>query len=122
ASYVQTLPPAITATVCPLGSGTPEALIALFERELHAQWLAAGADWVVGFATDPTPNNFPRLPVREGESHIVWLSGFANAAAQRRHAEHLAEMPQWAAWCGRLAGVPQTVRLAPTLRSAIAPD
>ena len=111
----------VTAVVCPLGSGVPDALVARFERDVQSRWLAVGADWVVGFVTEPMPNNFPRLPVRAGESVIVWLSGFADAKAQRRHTEQLAEWPDWAAWCTYLAAPPQTVRLAPTLRSMIAP-
>jgi hypothetical protein len=111
----------VTAVVCPLSADAPDALVALFERDLRSQWLAAGADWVVGFVTDPTPNNFPRLPVRTGESVIVWLSGFADAAAQHRHARQMADMPLWVDWCKPLAALPQTVRLAPTARSAIAP-
>jgi len=111
----------VTATICPLGAGAPDALVSQFDRLVRPQWLAAGADWLVGFVTDTAPNNYPRLPVREGESAIVWLSGFADEAAQRRHAEQLAAQPEWAAWRIHLAAAPQTLRLAPTARSAIAP-
>jgi hypothetical protein len=111
----------VTATICSLGAGAPDELVAQFERELRPRWQAAGAAWVVGFVTETRPNHYPRLPVREGESVIVWLSGFADEAAQRRHAEQLAALPEWAAWCAHLADAPQTLRLAPTARSAIAP-
>jgi hypothetical protein len=111
----------VTATICPLGAGAPDALVSQFERLVRPQWLAAGADWLVGLVTDTAPNNYPRLPVREGESAIVWLSGFADEAAQRRHTEQLAALPEWAAWRTHLAAAPQTLQLAPTARSAIAP-
>lgn len=111
----------VTATVCALGSSTPGKLVPEFVRDLQSQWLSAGADWVTGFVTEPAPNNYPRLPVREGESVIVWLSGFADAVAQRQHAAQLAVLPAWARWCTGLDAAPQTLRLAPTLRSAIAP-
>ncbi len=110
----------VTATVCPLGTGTPEALATVFNHDLRLRWLAVGADWVVGLITEPTPNNFPRLPVREGESHVVWFSGFVDAAAQRRHTEQLAEEPAWTAWCALLAAAPQTLRLEPTQQSQMA--
>lgn len=89
----------VTATVLPLEpAGNVD----------RARWLAAGADWVIELVTDPTPNNFPPLPVRAGEPVRVWLAGFADEAAQRRHA--------------RLVGAPApTLRLAPTARSAIRP-
>ena len=111
----------VTVTICPLR--TPAAdLPDLFERSVQPDWLAAGAQWVIGFVTDATPNNYPRLPVREGESVIVWLSGFADAAAQPLHAQRIATSPTWAAWRGQLAAEPQTLRLSPTARSAIAPE
>lgn len=109
----------VTATVCQVGRGGPDAPVAAFERGVRAPWLAAGSDWVVGLVTDAAPNNFPRLPVREGESVIVWLSGFADAAAQQRHAGQLAKASAWTDWCTQLAGAPQTLRLTPTARSRI---
>ena len=112
----------VTATICPLATAAPGPLVALFERTVQPQWVAAGAQWVVGFVTESAPNNFPRLPVREGESVIVWLSGFVDAAAQQRHAERIVASPEWAAWCEQLVAAPQTLRLAPTARSAIAPE
>ena len=111
----------VTATICAVGDAAPTERVAQFERSVRAHWLAAGAAWVVGFVTETCPNNYPRLPVREGESVIVWLSGFADEAAQRQHAEHLATAPGWAAWCASLSVAPQTLRLAPAPRSAIAP-
>lgn len=111
----------VTATICPLRVPAAE-LVERFEHGLRETWLAAGASWVVGFVTEATPNNFPRLPVREGESVIVWLTGFADTASQQRHAALLAASPGWAAWRAGLAGEVQTLRLAPTPRSAIAPE
>jgi hypothetical protein len=111
----------VTATICPLGASGPELLVAQFERSLSSPSRAAGAQWAVGFVTETRANNFPRLPVREGEAVIVWLTGFADEPAQRRHAAWLAGAPEWAAWCAHLAAAPQTLRLAPTARSAIGP-
>jgi len=111
----------VTVTICTLGDAAPAECIAQFKHGVHARRLAAGAAWVVGFVTETSPNNYARLPVREGESVIVWLSGFADEAAHRSHADRLAAMPEWAAWCAALAAAPQTLRLGPTTRSAIAP-
>ncbi len=110
----------VTATVCPLGDASASASVNAFERNVRAAWLAAGALWVAGASTDPTPNNYPRLPVREGEPVIVWLAGFADAAAYQRFAELMAGAPEWTAWRSGLATAPHTLRLAPTDHSAVA--
>ena len=81
----------------------------------RAQALAQG--WYV---TEPSPNNFPRLPVREGEHVLVGVAVFENEAG---HDAFLANdswqrdvaraLEQW------LANKPHALRLAPTTRSAI---
>jgi len=67
-------------------------LTANLDGELVGRWI-----------TDPTPNNFPRLPVREGERHAIWLlrvgDGFDAAV-----------LSPWS---------PQVLRLLPTARSAL---
>jgi len=111
----------VTATICRLHSAADaDALAAQFERTLQEAWRTAGAQWVVGFVTEATPNNYPRLPIREGEQVLVWLSGFADEVTQRHHATQIAALPTWAEFTGHLAAAPQTLRLAPTARSAIA--
>jgi hypothetical protein len=110
----------VTATLCLLRSPAGD-LVGDFEQRVRDAWLDAGAAWIVGLVTDASPNNFPRLPVREGQSAIVWLSGFADAAAQQHHAERLAASADWQRWCERLAAPPRTLRLAPTARSPIGP-
>jgi quinol monooxygenase YgiN len=110
----------VSVTVCALRTPAADHCVG-FVRDVRDAWLRAGAAWVVGLVTDASPNAFPRLPVREGEPMIVWLSGFADAAAQQRHAEWMRTCAEWARWCTGLAAAPQTLRLAPTARSAIGP-
>jgi hypothetical protein len=64
--------------------------------------LAAGAEPLAWFVTEPAENTFPALPVRTGEDVTVWLS--------RSHA------PQPPAVETRVI---QRLRLAPTARSAL---
>ena len=122
----QTQPPTdaaalVTATLCAVRSAADaDALVALFERTLRPAWHAAGAQWVTALVTDATPNTFPRLPVREGERVVVWLSGFADTVTQQRHAAEIAASAAWAECSAQVAAAPQTLRLAPTRRSAIA--
>lgn len=119
-------PPAglVTATICPLVAPPGQDLAALFEHSVLPAWTAAGAEVIACLATEPAPNNFPRLPVREGEAVWVWLSRFADPAAQQRHAEGLAACDEWrgSLWPAlreRLAAEPQTLRLLPTPGSAL---
>ena len=71
---------------------------------------------VTAWRTDPTPNGFPRLPVRD-ERALVWLAVFPHGAARDGAAARLAaadvgrELDERTSWR-------RTVRLAPTVRSA----
>lgn len=121
-----TTPPAglITATVCPLGEPADEALIARLESTARAHAAIGDAELVACLVSETARNDYPRLPVREGEPMAVWFSRFADAAAQRRHAERLAASVEWRdriwpAWRTALAADPSVLRLAPTARSAL---
>ena len=117
-------PPAggvFTITVCPLRAPADDALIHAFDQCVHAWWVGVGGDLLACWVTEHAPNNFPRLPVREGEPVIAWLTRFDDEAAQRRHAALLAasgglERPEWRAL---LSGAVTHLRLAPTPRSAL---
>jgi len=84
------------------------------EVALEAELTAHLDGGIVGrWITDPTPNNFPRLPVREGERHAVWLlclTAEPDLAALAR------AVAPWA------QGEPRLLRLQPTLRSALQLD
>ncbi len=71
---------------------------------------------VTAWRTDPTPNGFPRLPVRD-ERALAWLAVFPDGDARDTAAARLAaadvgrELDRWTSWR-------RTIRLAPTARSA----
>ena len=71
---------------------------------------------VTAWRTDPTPNGFPRLPVRD-ERALAWLAVFPDRDARDRAAARLAaadvgrELDRRTSWR-------RTFRLAPTARSA----
>jgi hypothetical protein len=75
-------------------------------------------------ATEPSRNDYPRLPIREGENVLVSFARSANAAAHKAHAAALARSPRWQALLDglgdRLACSPQTLRLTPAARSRLA--
>ena len=49
-----------------------------------AVWAAAGAPPIAEFVREKSPNNFPRLPVRESEAVFVWFVKFRDRAAYGR--------------------------------------
>ncbi len=110
-----------TITLCPLREAATDALVHAFDQCIHPWWVGVGGDLLACWVSEPAPNNFPRLPVREGEPHIVWLTRFDDETAQLRHAALLQasgclERPEWRAL---LSGDATQLRLAPTSRSAL---
>lgn len=82
-----------------------------------------GGEPVAVLVTDPSPNNFPALPLRD-EDAVVWINRFDDDAA---YARHRAELDRSPAWRARLlpallqtAKLPmQQLRLRPTARSQL---
>jgi quinol monooxygenase YgiN len=109
-------PGMIAATICSLSPSEATTFPGFFERELEPSLRRAGANVVAAFSTEHSPNNFPALPIREGEEVFVWLSRFADQAA---HAEHAARLDVTETLSGRVEGAPRTWRLAPTSRSLL---
>ncbi len=110
-----------TLTLCPLREPATGAALAAFDALVRTAWIDAGGDLVACLVTEAAANNFPRLPVREGEPHIAWLTRFADEATQRRHAARLdaSGALRQPAWRELLRGGALTLRLAPTRRSAL---
>lgn len=80
----------------------PHMVSAELQREVAEAISAAGGRLLVTLATDPSENNYPRHPIRTGESGLVWFANFA---------------PEWY----RSLGLPslQERRLVPTARSSM---
>lgn len=76
-----------------------EAYVAAFERSLRPR-LERIAEDVAYFVTDPSPNTFPRLPVREGEWAFV-VTGLCSSAQA---------VDEWHA----ILNAPESLRLEPT--------
>jgi len=67
----------VVACVYPLAT-TAGDFPGWFERSMLPVLARAGITPAAWFETEPTPNNFPRLPVREGEQVFVWLAHCAD--------------------------------------------
>jgi hypothetical protein len=104
----------VVLTVCPLAASAADDLSDAFERDVAPALTQAGASIVASFVTEPAVNEFPSLPVREGENVFVWLSAFPDRSADERQ---VAPLP--AALADRLAAPPEVRRLSPTARSLL---
>ena len=110
-----------TITLCPLRAPADDAVIHAFDQCVHPWWVGVGGDLLACWTSETAANDFPRLPVREGQPHIAWLTRFDDEAAQQRHAALLRtsgclDRPEWLA---HLSGAVTQLRLAPTSRSAL---
>jgi heme-degrading monooxygenase HmoA len=95
-----------------------------FETAIRSRIARAGGTVFGALETDPGPNSFPRLPVREGESVHIWLARFEDEAAHAAFARRLAAEAGWRdtapeAVLPALMRKPEVLRLAPTARSRL---
>jgi quinol monooxygenase YgiN len=109
---------AASVTICPLEPTHTAAFRDLFEREIEPTLRQTNANVRARFVTEHSENNYPALPVREGEEVFVWLSLFAD---ERARDEHVGSIDLDALLAGHLAGDAETHRLRPTPRSLL-PD
>ncbi|MFL6697708.1 MAG: NIPSNAP family protein [Vitreoscilla sp.] len=121
---VQSAPAAggvFTITVCPLLRPADKTLVHAFDQCVHPWWVGVGGDLLACWVTELAPNNFPRLPVRENEPVIAWLTRFDDEAAQLRHAALLRSSGclERAEWRAHLSSEATQLRLVPTPRSAL---
>ena len=95
----------------------PAEALSTFERKVKPTLEKAGIRPLAWFVPESAPNNFPGLPVREGEKLLIWFADFADPAdhAARKSAIDAAAAPL----ASSLAREPEVLRLKPTPRSLI---
>jgi quinol monooxygenase YgiN len=96
-----------------------DAFPEVFDNELEPVLRRTGAAVLARYRTEHSRNDFPPLPVREGEEVFIWLARFEDPAA---HAGHLAELERTRVprvLEGRLERPPTVFRLMPTARSLL---
>ena len=106
----------VVAARATFGPGTRRyagiVLDVVFDHALALDWGAFSAEPLAAFVTDPTPNNYPRLPIREDARVLLMLGRLRDAGhgMSERCQQALRET---------LPAKTTVSRLAPTARSAL---
>lgn len=114
----------IAATVYHLNRPAETGFAEFFATGVVPVLTATGAEPIAVLVTDPSPNTFPRLPLRTGEHVLVWFAAFDDADELADHRDRLAEHPEWTRAVlpeleRHLAAPTRSLRLAPTSRSTL---
>jgi hypothetical protein len=115
------LPPGmLDATVFHLKEPADSGLIQFCRSSMSEVLRRGGAKALGWYVTESAPNNFPRLPVREGESVLVGLALFEDVAAFEEFAQSGVWQRDFAPVLEPWLKTPaQSMRLTPTARSVI---
>ena len=106
-----------------LGPAAGTEFTEFFERVMRPELDAAGFRVRASYVTESSPNNFPRLPVREKETVFVWFSLFEDEKHYELANSRLTQSPAWQKILmtlhPKLKGQPEVLRLQRTARSAL---
>jgi hypothetical protein len=105
----------IVADIWPFAQPVPAETMRVFTDVVAPRAAGAGVMPIALLVTEPRQNDFPRLPVREGENVVVSLARYDDETAYKAHAAALTT-----ALGDDPAGPPQTLRLEPAERSSLA--
>jgi hypothetical protein len=114
----------VVATIYYFDAPAGADFLDFFERSLKPELTNTGASILAYFVTESSENNFPALPVREGENLFMWFSIFSDQAAYECHVAALARSDLWCgeileALANRLIRPIEVKKLLPTKRSQL---
>ncbi|HJP68921.1 MAG TPA: NIPSNAP family protein [Sphingomicrobium sp.] len=114
----------VVASVYSLRAPADGELLEFFERDVTPILEQVGGAVLGAFVTDPSPNNFARSPLREGENVFCSFWGFRDLAHYHEYVAALGSDQRWRTetfpeLMRRIAGRPHTMRLTPTSRSQL---
>jgi quinol monooxygenase YgiN len=113
----------VVATIYYFEQPPGPAFVEFFEKTVRPRLDAAGIAVRASYVTERSPNNFPRLPIREHEHAFVWISVFPNLARYEECLKGLSRSDGWSevvlSMRQKLKGAPEILRLQPTPRSAL---
>ena len=112
----------VIATIYYFAVPVDSNFISYFENTIQPVLIESGANILAYFITEDSPNNFPALPIREGEYVFVWFAGFPDPDAYKNHLTKLRESKLWNDEIPKflkkhLQGKAEVLRLTPTPRS-----
>jgi NIPSNAP len=111
----------MVATIYMLQAPADDAFVRFFNERIEPAMVASGAPPVAKLRSEYAANNFPKLPVREGEHAFAWFAAFDSEEEYRRHLSSLADSKEWRAVAAelepRLKSAPAQLRLIPTAAS-----
>ncbi len=108
----------VEGTVLSLAAPAHDELLERLERDLATLVENKGSTLLACFVTCEAENNFPVLPVREGEHVVVWFEGFPGRASYDASKAQAAEVRPSLSWA-RFADASSVLRLQPTRRSLL---
>lgn len=113
----------LIATIYSFAAPVDQTFLDFFVTQLTPTAQAAGAKVLASYVTEHSANNFPRLPVREGENVFVWVAAFKT---QSDYTAYLAALDHSKPWSGvqatltrRLRAPAEIHRLEPAPRSLV---
>lgn len=113
----------VIATIYHLKPDTAAAFPQFFRTVLRPAMVIAGVVPRASFETEPAPNNYRALPIREGEDVYVWFASYESPEAYANALDHLARARSWrkvqSALQAFLDAPPHMLRLRPTGRSLL---
>jgi quinol monooxygenase YgiN len=114
----------VTVTLYHLPPRAGDEFADLFVREARPLLAELGAPPLACLRTEHSANDFPALPVREGEDVFAWVAAFADQDAHLEHVRLLGRSTRWThdllpLLTKHLARGPEQLHLAPTDRSRL---
>jgi hypothetical protein len=114
----------IVATIYYLGTVESSAFSHFFDRTILPELAAAGVYPIARLVSEESPNNYPRLAIRDRERVFLWLGRWTSESAAESFAVHAPLPSGWRdgapeALLPALMRKPERLRLSPTRRSAL---
>jgi hypothetical protein len=113
----------IVANICYFNAAVEPEFVEFFENVVRPQLDTAGMPSLASFITETSPNNFPRLPVREHDYVFVWFARFADRGDYEQHVATLGASSAWIRIADtlhrKLKALPEVLLLQPTPRSQL---
>ncbi len=114
----------VVANIHYVDSSAIESFAQFFEQTMIPVLTNTGAHVIAAFETEAAANTFSRLPVREGETVLIWLAAFRETRQFEEHVTALRDSPDWRKHAPQevlrqFSRKPEVLKLAPTPRSQL---